>query len=58
MAIVTLWVLFGDDIRIVATTKESDEGFFISYSICLVLFIIELVTNSVVLDGYKFSFFF
>jgi len=58
MAIVTLWVLYGDDIRLVATEKPADPYFFITFLICLVLFILELIANSVVLDDYKFSFFF
>ena len=58
MAIVTLFVLFGDDVRLVATSKEADQGFFVSFMICLVLFVVELIANSIFVEDYKFSFFF
>lgn len=58
MACVTIWVLFGDDIRLVTTRKESDEGFFISFLICFILFVIEIILNSIVQEDYKFTFFF
>lgn len=58
MAIVTIWVLFGDDIRLRATNKSADEAFFITFFICLLLFIIEIIANSIFIHDYKFSFFF
>lgn len=58
MAVVTIWVLFGDDIRLLATSKSADEGFFASFFLCLLLFIIEIVANSIFIPDYKFTFFF
>ena len=58
MACVTIWVLFGDDIRLVTTRKESDEGFFVSFLICFILFVLEIIINSTVQEDYKFTFFF
>jgi hypothetical protein len=58
MGSVTVWALFGDDIRLVATSKEADEAFYITFLISFLLFLIELIANSLVLPGYKFSFFF
>ena len=58
MAIVTLWALFGDDIRMYFTNKDADDGFYVSFLTCLILFFIELIVNTLVFDDYKFGFFF
>jgi hypothetical protein len=58
MGSVTVWALFGDDIRLVGTSKEADMAFFITFLISFLLFLVELIINSLVLPGYKFSFFF
>lgn len=58
MTMVTLWALFGDDIRLVATNKPADQYFFISFIVILCLFIIEIFLTSLVVDDYKYSFFF
>jgi hypothetical protein len=58
MGIVTLWVLFGDDLRLLLTSKSADTAFFATFFICLILFIIEIVGNSIFLQDYKFTFFF
>ena len=43
MACITIWALFGDDLRLVATTKEADDAFYITFFICFLLFLIELI---------------
>lgn len=59
MACVTIWVLFGDDIRILnSANKESDYIFYITYNICLALFLLEIILNSIFIHNYKFTFFF
>jgi hypothetical protein len=58
MTMVTLWALFGDDIRLVATSKDADNYFYTSFTIILVMFIVEIYFTSLVVDGYKYSFFF
>ena len=58
MGIVTVWVLFGDDLRLLLTSKSADTAFFATFFICLILFIIEIMANSIFLHEYKFSFFF
>lgn len=58
MAVIALWVLFGDQIKAMTTGREADTGFAISYIISLALFVVEIVVNSLVVDEYKFSFFF
>jgi len=58
MSLVTLYALFADDIRLWAFNKSSDPYFF-SFMICaLILFAIEIIINSIVVDDYKYSFFF
>jgi len=42
--LVTLWALFGDDLRLVCTPKEADEYFVIAAIVSLFVFSIELGT--------------
>ena len=42
MTIVTIWALFGDDIRLLATEKPADDAFVILTIICLFGFCLEL----------------
>jgi hypothetical protein len=58
MSLITVWVLFGENIRLLAASKSQDEGFFASYLVCLVMFILELILFSLFMEDYKFSFFF
>ena len=58
MTITTLFALFGDDMRLWMTTKEADPAFFIGLIISFVLFSMELLVNSCVVDEFKYSFFF
>lgn len=64
----TLFVLFGDWIRVLAFHPSSDNSFAVIFEICFVLFIVDIVLNSWVktdfskglfkLKGYMFNFFF
>ena len=58
MTLITLWALFGDDIRLAATDKPVDFWFYLSFAISLVLFFMELIATSIVFPDYKYSFFF
>ncbi|KAF4730722.1 hypothetical protein FOZ62_014769 [Perkinsus olseni] len=58
MTIVTIFALYGDDFRIFATYKAADPAFYVSFIVALVLLVIELSINSVILEDYKWSFFF
>ena len=42
MTIVTIWALFGDDIRLLATEKPADGAFVVLTIICLIGFSAEL----------------
>ncbi|CAD8178473.1 unnamed protein product [Paramecium octaurelia] len=58
MTIVTVYALFGDDVRVLATDKDGDEVFWVITTICMSLFFIEIVLASSCKDGYFIGFFF
>lgn len=58
MSIVTLFALFGDDFRLWFFDKQADPYFFVGLIISLILFTMEILVNSCVLDDFKYSFFF
>ena len=58
MSLVTIFALVGDDVRLWATSQEADVYFFIGLQISFVLFTLEVLAGSVVIDGFKYSFFF
>mmetsp|Transcript_24385 Transcript_24385/g.35798 ORF Transcript_24385/g.35798 Transcript_24385/m.35798 type:complete len:840 (+) Transcript_24385:136-2655(+) len=69
MMIMTFFVLFADDIRLLTAPKSVDVGFQTANSICLFFFIFELLLTTwakthlkfspkIHLEGYCFSFFF
>ena len=58
MAQVTIFSLFGDEARMGLTDKNADVVFDIALLISLLLFMIEILVNSCVVDDFKYSFFF
>ena len=58
MTIITLYALFGDDIRLLAFTKTADDAFYVITSACLGFFTIEIVLASIAKDDYFLSFYF
>jgi len=58
MAAVTIFALFGDDIRLWFTTKRADVFIDAALIFSLVAFTIEILVNSCVVDDFKYSFFF
>ena len=58
MSLLTVYALIGDDIRLWFTTKPADLYFNIGFALSMVLFTIELLINSMVVDDFKYSFFF
>lgn len=58
MSIVTIFALVGDDIRIWTTNKDADPYFYFGLIISMLLFTIEIILNSIVVDDFKYSFFF
>jgi len=58
MTFTTLFALFGDDLRIWFASKDDDVYFFIALAISLVLFTLELLLQSCVLEDFAYSFYF
>jgi hypothetical protein len=58
MTLVTLYSLFGDDLRMWHADIEYDNLFFGGLLISLILFTLELLVQSCVVDDFKYSFFF
>lgn len=55
---VTIFALYGDDLRLYSSHKDSDPAWYALYFICLVVFAAELTINCVIHQEYKNSFFF
>lgn len=58
MTILTIYALFGDDIRLLATEKPADPGFYAVSCVCLFFFTLEIVLGSVSKENYWLNFFF
>ena len=58
MTLVTVYALVGDDIRLWATSKNADPYFYSGLILSFFLFGLELILNTVVIDEFKYSFFF
>jgi hypothetical protein len=56
--LVTVFALVSDDIRLWLTTKDADPYFFSGLILSFVLFLTEILLNTVVIDEFKYSFFF
>lgn len=58
MTFLTIYALFGDDIRLCATDKSADDVFFTLTSVSLLFFTIEIILNSIAREDYFLGFFF
>ena len=58
MSLITLFALVGDDIRLWTTDKKSDTMFNSGLLISFIMFTTEILLNTVVIDEFKYSFFF
>ena len=56
MTMTTLYSLFGEDIKIAFFTKKEDNTFNIITIVALALFIIEIILDSLSIEGYFNSF--
>ena len=57
-SVLTIWVLFGDDIKNLTTTIDSDSAFSVVTIVIMSLFLIEFILSCIFIDDYIFSFFF
>lgn len=58
MTFLTIFALFGDDIRLWFFDENVDRIFFGILTLSFVLFALEILINACVLDDFKYSFFF
>jgi hypothetical protein len=58
MTIWTLYVLLGDDLRLLCFQSDADHTFTILTSTSMILFLVELILASIAKTGYFNSFFF
>jgi class 3 adenylate cyclase len=58
MTSLTVYALFGDDIRLIATSKDADDIFYGLSVVCLFFFSLEIILASLVKPGYWLSFYF
>lgn len=58
MMCVTLWALFGDDIRQVTTNVHGDFTFYLLTLFCFVLFFAEIILGFIAKPEYRWGFFF
>lgn len=58
MLALTLWALFGTDIQAMSAPKSADGTYEVIAIVLFVIFMGELIANSLTMDGYFGSFFF
>lgn len=58
MTVITLYALFSEDIVLMTTSVDFDPYFFSGLVISFILFLLELLLQSCVVDDFKYSFFF
>lgn len=58
MTVITIYALFGDDLRTVAFAKSADNVFYGLTFSCLFFFTIEIVISSLVKADYFLGFYF
>lgn len=58
MMLITIYCLFGDDLRQAVFPIEADPYFWGLTSASLGLFLLEIILSSIVIEGYWLSFFF
>ena len=58
MSLVTIYALIGDDIRLWVTAKPADPIFYSGLIVSFVLFAAEILLQTIVIDEFKYSFFF
>lgn len=58
ISLITLWVLFADDFRVIFGTHASDPVFYIVTLFCFVIFLVEIGLSCFAKEEYFNSFFF
>lgn len=58
MALITIYSLVGDDVRILTVDMEKDYIFYYLTSLAFIMFSLEIVVSCFILDGYWLGFYF
>lgn len=58
MTTLTIYALFGDDIRMILFSKDADNYFYFTSVVCLIFFAAELVISYLCKKEYRLSFHF
>jgi hypothetical protein len=58
MTTLTIFILYADDIRVLAANKNTDNLFFLFILTCVSIFFLEILLLSLIRTGYPCSFFF
>ena len=58
MVTISMYALFGDDLRLAVVTINYDSVFFIMTSITCIIFILEILISCFVIKDYFLSFYF
>ena len=58
MAIITIYILFAEDIKLLCTEKDTDYIFSILTILCILIFAIEFFISVCSIDKYSWSFYF
>ena len=58
MTVLTLYALFGDDMKLCLTDSRADQGFWIMASLCIVFFFSEIVFQTMAYPWYFLGFYF
>ncbi|KAF4702634.1 hypothetical protein FOZ62_011910 [Perkinsus olseni] len=58
MTLLTIFALWGDNIRVALFDKDADNIFYALFAVALFMFVIEFLINTVAKQDYKWGFFF
>ena len=58
MTAITIYALFGDDVRTLAFTKNADDVFYVITIVCMLFFSLEVLISSIAKEGYFLGFYF
>lgn len=58
MTLITIYILYADDIRVLTVSKHEDHYIYITTLTCIFIFLLEIIVLSIVRKGYILSFFF
>ena len=58
MSCLTVWALFGDDLRVILTNRAADVLFNVSFLFCFAVFAAEILASCMCKQGYIMGFFF